>query len=107
MEDLYDQFEKAPILGSLINPKTGLSKNNLLGLKWKDVAPLLVKAVSGDLDDDKMEMGVVARGLSKAAALMARQYHLIITNVPYLARGRQNDFLKNLVKSTIQMLEEI
>lgn len=95
LDDLYDQFEKAPILGSLINPKTGLSRGNLLGLKWKDVAPLLVKAVSrGDLDDEKMEMGVVARGLSKAAALMARQYQLVITNVPYLARGRQNDFLK-------------
>jgi len=94
LDDLYDQFEKAPILGSLINPKTGLSRGNLLGLKWKDVAPLLTKALSRDQDDDKKEMGVVAQGIAKAAQMMAMKYHLVLTNVPYLARGKQNEELK-------------
>jgi hypothetical protein len=94
LDDLYDQFEKAPVLGSLINPKTGLSKGNLLGLKWKDVAPLLTKALSRDQDDDKKEMGVVAQGIARAAQMMAMKYHLVLTNVPYLARGKQDDELK-------------
>ena len=94
LDDLYGQFEKAPILGSLINPKTGLSKGNLLGLKWKDVAPLLTKALSKDQDDEKKEMGVVAQGIAKAAQMMALKYHLVLTNVPYLARGKQIDELK-------------
>jgi len=94
LEDLFDQFEKAPILGSLINPKSGLSKGNLLGLKWKDVAPLLTKALSRDQDDEEKEMGVAAQGIAKAAQMMAMKYHLVLTNVPYLARGKQNDELK-------------
>jgi len=94
LADLYDQFEKAPVLGSLINPKTGLSKGNLLGLKWKDVAPLLTKALSRDQDDEKKEMGVVAQGIAKAAQMMTIKYHLALTNVPYLTRGKQNNELK-------------
>ncbi len=94
LEDLYDQFEKAPILGSLINPKTRLSKSNLLGLQWKDVAPLLTKAISKEQDYESKEMGVVAQGISRAAQMMTIKYHLVLTNVPYLTRGKQNNELK-------------
>jgi hypothetical protein len=94
LEDLFDQFEKAPVLGSLINPRTGLSGGNLLGLKWKDIAPLLNMALSRDQDDEKKEMGVAAQGIAKAAQMMAMKYHLVLTNVPYLARGKQSDELK-------------
>jgi len=99
LDDLYDQFEKAPVLGSLINPKTGLSRGNLLGLKWKDVAPLLTNALSRDQDDEKKEMGVVAQGIAKAAQMMIIKYHLIITNVPYLSRGKQCELLCDFCES--------
>lgn len=92
--DLYDQFKDAPILGSLINPKLSLFNGNILGLCWEDISPLLTKALSSEADVEKVEMGVVAQGLAKAAQLLARRYHLVITNVPYLARGKQGEKLK-------------
>ncbi len=92
--DLYDQFKDAPLLGSLINPKLTLFNGNILGLSWEDISPLLTKALSSEADMEKVEMGVVAQGLAKAAQLLARRYHLVITNVPYLARGKQSEKLK-------------
>ncbi len=92
--DIYDQFKDAPLLGSLINPKIKLFNGNILGLSWQEISPLLTKALSKEADVEKVEMGVVAQGLAKAAQLLARRYHLVITNVPYLARGKQDDRLK-------------
>ena len=92
--DLYDQFKDSPLLGSLINPKLTLFNGNILGLRWEDISPLLTKALSKDADVEKVEMGVVAQGLAKAGQLQARRYHLVITNVPYLARGKQGEKLK-------------
>jgi hypothetical protein len=73
--DLYDQFKDAPLLGSLINPKLTLFNGNILGLRWEDIFPLLTKALSSEADLEKVEMGVVAQGLAKAAQLLARRYH--------------------------------
>ncbi|MEI6103322.1 MAG: N-6 DNA methylase [Methanothrix sp.] len=92
--DLYDQFKDAPLLGSLINPKLTLFNGNILGLRWEDISPLLTKALSSEADLEKVEMGVVAQGIAKAAQMMAMKYHLVLTNVPYLARGKQNEELK-------------
>ena len=103
LEDLYDQFGKGPILGSLINPKTGLSKGNLLGLKWKDVAPLLTKALSRDQDDEKNEMGVVAQGIAIAAQMLAEKYHLVITNPPYLVRSKQSTELQDFLSAYYEL----
>ena len=44
--------------------------------------------------DEKREMGVVAQGITKAALMMTIKYHLVLTNVPYLTRGKQNEELK-------------
>ena len=46
-------------------------------------------------DDEEHEMVVVTHGLAKAAELLAKKYHWIITNVPYLARGKQNETLRD------------
>ena len=92
--DLYDQFRDAPLIGSLINPKLTLFNGNIMGLRWEDISPLLTKALSSEADVEKAEMGVVAQGLVRAAQLLGRRYHLVITNVPYLARGRQDVELK-------------
>lgn len=83
LETLYEQFIQAPVLGSLIDPEISFSKGNLIGIEWEDVAPLLTRALSNEQDEEIIEMGVVAQGLSKAATLMVKKYHWIITNVPY------------------------
>ncbi|MDD3247488.1 MAG: N-6 DNA methylase [Methanosarcina sp.] len=95
LEELYKQFKNAPVLGSLINPEASLFRGTLIEMKWEELAPLLSRVLSGEKDDEKTEMGVVAQGVVKAAILLAGKYHWVVTNVPYLFRGKQSDLLKD------------
>jgi hypothetical protein len=95
LEDLRNKFEQAPILGSLIDPKSSIYQNELFSLDWKEVGPLLDSVLRKGQDDDLDEAGIVAQGLAKAASLLAGTYHLVATNVPYLARGKQDQVLKD------------
>ncbi|MBQ4492630.1 MAG: N-6 DNA methylase, partial [Deltaproteobacteria bacterium] len=97
LDELYKQFKDAPVLGSLINPKENLDldTDSLFGLKWEDVDPLLAKALADKNNDEKIEMGVVAKGSAKAAEILSSKYHWIATNVPYLARGKQCENLRD------------
>jgi hypothetical protein len=97
LEELYKQFKDAPVLGSLINPEANLGKESLFELKWKEVGPLLTKALSGEKDDERTEIGVVALGITRAAEILAGKFDWIITNVPYLGRSKQNDTIKTFV----------
>ncbi len=94
LEELYKQFKDAPALGSLINPTLSLGKGSLFELKWEEVGPLLTKALSGE-NEDKSEIGIVAQGITKAASVLTNKYDWIVTNVPYLARGNQDDIIKD------------
>jgi len=89
---IHDVFQNAPLLGSLLDPaKTDAA--NLV--RWEDLSGLVEQALMSEGSEQRQEAAVVAQGLAKAAALMAGQYHLVITNVPYLARGRQDDTLRD------------
>ena len=98
MARLYSLFKDAPELGSLINPCT--LDRNLIEADFHELAPLLTAAlVASDnqkpkTENDAIELVVIAQGLAKAAELLAGQFTLVITNVPYLGRGKQNDVLK-------------
>lgn len=94
LEELYNQFKDAPMLGSLINPEIGLGRNSLFELMWEDLGPLLATALRGEKDDEKTEIGVVAHGIIRAAEIMTDHYQLVVTNPPYLTRGKQSDGLK-------------
>lgn len=90
MTSLYHLFENAPVLGSLINPRT--SQADLLAAGFHELQPLLEKALAQETADDAAhEMAVTARGLAKAAEILASQFTLVATNVPYLKRGNQDD----------------
>ena len=45
-------------------------------------------------DDEQIERAVAAQGMARAAEMLAGRYHLVITNVPYLARGKQDEALR-------------
>jgi len=92
--ELYTHFSDAPVLGSLINPELSLRKNDLFEQKREDVRSVLATALEGEKNDESIEMAVVAQGLAKAATLLGDKYHWVITNVPYLARGKQSDSLR-------------
>ena len=88
---LYDEFQNAPVLGSLLDPaKSAAAKI----VNWKDLAEALETVLKKERSDEEKEAGVVAHGLAKAANLLADKYHLVITNVPYLKGGYHDETLK-------------
>ena len=93
MAGLYALFADAPVLGSLINPSA--SEGDLVVASFHEVHPLLERALAQEtVDDIAHEMAVTARGLAKATEILASQFTLVATNVPYLGRGKQDDVLK-------------
>ncbi len=95
LEQLYDLFQKAPELGSLINPRR-LAHGDLVTASFAEIQPLLTKALQSEKakrNDDLNEIGVAAQGMASAAGLLASQYNLVATNVPYLGRLKLNDVL--------------
>ena len=92
MVRLHSLFKDAPVLGSLINPRA--QGGNLIEAEFHELAPLLEKALAQEAEDDNVhEMAVTARGLAKAAEILASQFTLVATNVPYLGRGKQDEVL--------------
>ncbi len=102
---LHASFAQAPLLGSLLDPARSL-KNDLATSSFDTLRDLLGRALAterpatlwgqaSELQDDSWDLALTAKGLLDAARLLDGRYHLIVTNVPYLARGKQNDTLKN------------
>jgi len=92
MERLYRLFQKAAVLGSLINPRA--HEGDLLVAEFHELQPLLEKALAQEAKDETAhEMAVTARGIAKAAEILASHFTLVATNVPYLGRGKQAEVL--------------
>jgi hypothetical protein len=88
---MYDVFKDAPVLGSLLNPaKTYAAKL----VQWNELSIVLGQVLQREKSEERQEVAVVAKGLAKAANLLAGQYQWVITNVPYLSRGKQNKCLR-------------
>lgn len=99
MAKLYDLFQEAPILGSLIDPSSVIAGDLFAG-GIDELRPLLEKAMANENNDyDNQELGVTACGIADAVKILGGRYHLVITNVPYLARRRQHDSLKDFCET--------
>ncbi len=98
MERLYDLFEQAPELGSLIDPRAverGSANRDAFEADFAELQPLFERALARERrSEDHAERAVAAQGMARAAELLAGTYTLAITNVPYLGRGQQNEILK-------------
>lgn len=92
---MYDTFEQAPVLGSLINPK---KSNAAKIVAWDELHSVVGQALQQEEDQHgdtaNQEAGIVASGLVKAAGMLSDEYQWVVTNVPYLARGKQGAVLK-------------
>ncbi|QGM22568.1 SAM-dependent DNA methyltransferase [Spiribacter sp. 2438] len=97
LEELYDQFKDAPLLGSLISPQSTTGLGSLFESNWEDIEPLVTKALSEEEDSEQYEMAVVAKGVAKAASILAQKYDLISTNVPYLGISKHHPRLTEFV----------
>lgn len=91
MDELWDVFKDAPTLGSLIEPESLLPLFTQAG--YDEVVKVLQESVGEDSAEDQ-EATVAAKGIVAAMGLLKKHYTLVITNVPYLARGKQDDFLQ-------------
>lgn len=95
--NLHHLFSQAQILGSLIDP-TELP-SDMFTADYDTLQPYLTAIMKAEnADDDIRERAVAAAGMVRAADLLAGEYSLVITNVPYLLRAKQCDELKNHLK---------
>ena len=93
LEELHELFGKAPERGSLIDPRK--LKGDLFWHDYESVRSLFAAVLKHELTtDEQAERAVTAQGMTRAAELMAGRYHLVITNVPYLARRKQSETLR-------------
>jgi hypothetical protein len=93
MRWLYPLFSNAPTLGSLIDPRRVAKPADEAELIA--ALPLLERALAiDDSSDETYELAVAAQGLLAAARILADEFTLVATNVPYLGRGKQDDRLK-------------
>lgn len=96
---LHASFAQAPLLGSLLDPIRSL-KNDLASTSFETLRTLLQDALAIEDDTDneagnsQHEAALAAQGLLDAAHLLEQRYDLVVTNVPYLSRGKQSDALK-------------
>jgi len=98
---LYRLFRDAPDLGSLIDPAQVAAEDGIFALDWAQVGPVLERALAKEQgqDEEAAVFGVAAQGVARAAQLLAQKYHLVVTNVPYLARGNQDKTLRDFIEA--------
>ena len=94
---LHDLFAQAPVLGSLIDRR--VVQADLYQHDYESVRVLVGALLQREhTNDEQTERAVAAQGMARAAELLAGRHHLVVTNVPYLARGKQSDALKQFAQ---------
>lgn len=96
MQRLYGLFKEADTLGSLIDPRDR-GQAELFAGSFSELRPLLARALEDEdakSDMQVRESAVVAQGVSKAAEMLAARYTLVVTNVPYMKRGKHGPVLR-------------
>ena len=96
MKMLYDHFQLAPELGSLLDPTT--IKADAFTASFQELQPVLKRALESEVDTEQLERGVMAAGIAKAGQLLSKKYTLQITNVPYLSRGKQDKVMSDYIE---------
>jgi hypothetical protein len=97
IERLYGLFKNAPDLGSLINPAALPAADRMFVADFEQVAPVLEEALAKEnsSDDPVSEVfGSVVEGIAKAAKFLVKKYVVVVTNVPYLVQGKQNEVIR-------------
>ncbi len=98
MARLHRLFRQARELGSLIDPEAVGA--DLLSAGYDDLKRLLDAAVGRErraLGRD--ERVVAAAGMARAAEILTGRYTLVVTNVPFLARGKQGTRLRKFAET--------
>ena len=98
MAALHKLFRRAPELGSLLDP--GSLGSDLFRADFKSLAELLDIAIGQERGSGgRDERAVAAAGMARAAEILQGRYTLVVTNVPFLARGKQGSGLRGFAES--------
>jgi hypothetical protein len=98
MAALYALFQKAPELGSLIDPMAA-TRGDLLDAHWVELESRLEQALAQKGDEQEIEARVAAQGMMQASRILTRRYHLVITNPPYLGAGQHGSVLREFCET--------
>lgn len=102
LERLYNLFKDAPDLGSLINPADVPLVDRMFVADYEQVAPVFEAAIKAEQIKQEGQvslLGFVANSLLKATQYLSGKYTVVVTNVPYLARGKQSETLRSYCQS--------
>ena len=97
MRRLWELFQSAPVLGSLIDP-TRAPPDPMFTAGFNEIEHLLSKALNRERElanPDEHEKIVAAKGIVEAAELLRSHYSLVTTNVPYLTERKQAPKLRS------------
>jgi hypothetical protein len=104
MKMLYEHFQLAPELGSLLDPTT--IKADAFTASFDELQPVLKRALDNEDDSDQVERGVMATGIARAGQLLAKNYFLQITNVPYVKKGKLSPVIAGYLESNFPNSKE-
>ena len=91
---LHQLFQDAPELGSLIDPHRILG-GDLFKAGWSTIRQSLSEVLEREKQHaEEFERAVAAEGMAGAVELLDGTYDLVVTNVPFLARGKQSRVLR-------------
>ena len=98
MTALYELFKRGPELGSLLDPES--VGGDLFRADLKSMRELLESAIKGEKQlVARDERTVAAAGMARAAEILQGRYTLVVTNVPFLARGKQAPRLRQFTET--------
>ena len=93
---MYDLFQQAPELGSLIDPTT--IEKDAFTSDFEELLPILKIALENEMDNEQLERGIMAAGIAKAGNILSTKFDLVITNYPFLGSGKIADKLNIYVQ---------
>ncbi len=98
MAGLHELFARAPELGSLLNPRS--AESDLFRAGFKSLRESLAAAIGRERGRaGRDERAVAAAGMARAAEILQGRYTLVVTNVPFLARGKQAGGLREFAET--------
>ncbi len=98
MAGLHRLFRQAGEFGSLIDPEA--AGDDLLRAGYDDLKKLLDTAIERERRaKSRNERAVAAAGMARAAEILTGRYTLVVTNVPFLARGKQGNRLRDFAET--------
>jgi hypothetical protein len=90
--NLHELFSQASTLGSLIDPNE--LPADLISADYETLQPFLASVWAAETKDEELrERAIAAQGMARAAELLAGEYTLVATNVPYLKGERHGPTL--------------